>query len=527
MAAGADNSMNKNGFARAKARIKAFALILARILVKVLGLRAVQVLIGLLVLTGVVIQIVEMEDRAAGMNKAYFSPYNMASDIDKPFFEGCVDTEEYKRDPEYERQNATFVMLTRNEEIKGVVHTIRSVERHFNQWFEYPYVLLNDKPFTQEFQDQVRSLTNAQVTFGTVDESQWNFENEDTDEFREYVESQGDRGIMYGNMVSYHKMCRFYSGMFYKHPAVQRHEWYWRIEPDVEFFCDLTYDPFLEMKRSGKKYGFTMFIKELYWAVPNLFRATKAFIREREAQAQAQAQGQGNSKVGSLWKVFVQDYNVLPEDEYLNKFANYPAEAAEEIRHEDTIASLKQRWQRDGTIDDQLVEELLFRAQRKVPVIEDKFEQEQFNLCHFWSNFEIARVDVFDNDIYDAYFQYLDRWGGFWKERWGDAPVHSLGLGLTLDLQDVHYFRDIGYQHSSLVHCPFNKKGHQLPYKGTPDTRDTVFTNIFYRKSESSHTSDTGSGCRCRCPTGRDVEDNAYYCLVQWFDNVFPLPNDT
>ncbi|KAG0675279.1 alpha-1,2-mannosyltransferase (Kre5) [Kluyveromyces marxianus] len=138
MAAGADNSMNKNGFARAKARIKAFALILARILVKVLGLRAVQVLIGLLVLTGVVIQIVEMEDRAAGMNKAYFSPYNMASDIDKPFFEGCVDTEEYKRDPEYERQNATFVMLTRNEEIKGVVHTIRSVERHFNQWFEYP-----------------------------------------------------------------------------------------------------------------------------------------------------------------------------------------------------------------------------------------------------------------------------------------------------------------------------------------------------------------------------------------------------
>ena len=64
---------------------------------------------------------------------------------------------------------------------------------------------------------------------------------------------------MYGSMVSYHKMCRFYSGMFYKHPEVAKLEWYWRIEPDVEFFCDITYDPFFEMKKAGKSYGFTIF----------------------------------------------------------------------------------------------------------------------------------------------------------------------------------------------------------------------------------------------------------------------------
>jgi alpha 1,2-mannosyltransferase len=33
------------------------------------------------------------------------------------------------------------------------------------------------------------------------------------------------------------------------------YEYYWRVEPSVEFFCDLDYDPFLYMKENDKKYG--------------------------------------------------------------------------------------------------------------------------------------------------------------------------------------------------------------------------------------------------------------------------------
>lgn len=32
-------------------------------------------------------------------------------------------------------------------------------------------------------------------------------------------------------------------------------EYYWRVEPDVRYFCDLDYDPFLYMKQNNKKYG--------------------------------------------------------------------------------------------------------------------------------------------------------------------------------------------------------------------------------------------------------------------------------
>jgi alpha 1,2-mannosyltransferase len=44
--------------------------------------------------------------------------------------------------------------------------------------------------------------------------------------------------------------------------------------------------------------------------------------------------------------------------------------------------------------------------------------------------------------------------GGFFYERWGDAPVHSLGVGLFLNKSEVHFFSDIGYYHLPLSQCP-------------------------------------------------------------------------
>jgi hypothetical protein len=37
------------------------------------------------------------------------------------------------------------------------------------------------------------------------------------------------------------------------------------------------------------------------------------------------------------------------------------------------------------------------------------------------SNFEIARVDFWRSKPYRAYFDHLDKSGGFFYERWGDG----------------------------------------------------------------------------------------------------------
>lgn len=439
-----------------------------------------------------------------------YSEQDLGTTTQHPFYMGCNDVQQYIAAPEYKRANATFVMLTRNQEIDDVAKTMRSIESHFNQWFHYPYVFLNDEPFTPAFMESVRRLATADVQFGTLTELEWEFPEEVTQtlEYKERVEDQGDRGIMYGSMESYHKMCRFYSGVFFKHPLVRAHDWYWRIEPDVEFFCDITYDPFLEMIKNDKQYGFTVMIPELYWSIPNLFRTTKSFIKEN------------NIKLGSLWKLLTNSYHYgNTNDTFLDRTVYNDDNLSERMSEkviidkllEDTVnGKLDLNTARDQT----RLEHLLNRAQTVIPAFEDTFDKEEYNLCHFWSNFEIAKRTVFDNPIYEKYFKHLESQGGFWQERWGDAPVHSLGLALTLDFENVHYFKDIGYMHSSLPHCP----------KNAPQKENVFYVPGYDRYARPSGTKydpsfEYGSGCRCRCPPKLpDIEDGCYPCMDKWLE---------
>jgi len=77
--------------------------------------------------------------------------------------------------------------------------------------------------------------------------------------------------------------------------------------------------------------------------------------------------------------------------------------------------------------------------------------------CHYWSNLEVGRLDFFrDPRGYQSYFSALDAAGGFGLERWGDAPVHSLGVMLHAARGQVLYLRGIGYQHPPNWRCPLS-----------------------------------------------------------------------
>lgn len=91
----------------------------------------------------------------------------------------------------------------------------------------------------------------------------------------------------------------------------------------------------------------------------------------------------------------------------------------------------------------------------------NKFMDPGWNLCHFWSNFEIGDLRFWRGEAYQKYFDYLDKAGGFFYERWGDAPVHSLAAILFLDKSRLHHFDDIGYFHIPWNHCPVNPEYHK------------------------------------------------------------------
>jgi mannosyltransferase len=127
---------------------------------------------------------------------------------DKPFAVGCLEPQ--VNGP---RANAAFVVLARNKELDGVIQSIKSIERHFNRWFHYPYVFLNDGDFNETFREAVLSHVSAPVEWGKIPPEHWGFPDwVDPAVAKEGISKQGDRAIMYGGMESYHHMCRFYSG---------------------------------------------------------------------------------------------------------------------------------------------------------------------------------------------------------------------------------------------------------------------------------------------------------------------------
>ncbi|KAA8911544.1 nucleotide-diphospho-sugar transferase [Sphaerosporella brunnea] len=127
--------------------------------------------------------------------------------------------------------------------------------------------------------------------------------------------------------------------------------------------------------------------------------------------------------------------------------------------------------------------------------------KKDFNLCHFWSNFEIADLNLWRSQAYRDYFAFLDAKGGFFYERWGDAPVHSIAASLFLPKDQIHFFHDIGYRHPPYKRCP-----------------------------QDDESTDYG---RCQCPfnKGESFDFDGYSCQKRWWkfhnqdDSGNPIPS--
>lgn len=289
----------------------------------------------------------------------------------------------------YDRANATIVALVRNSEMSTIGRTIRKFEKSFNKKFNYPYTFINDEPFTQKFKDRMAELTKAPMEFVEIEPELWNRPDWiDTDLADQKMQVFEQNDVAYAKKLSYHNMCRFYLGTFYKMEALRKYKYYWRIEPSVEFYTDIKYDVFKFMQDAKKVYGFTINLFDIELSVETLWPETLKFLNAGD------------------------NYKLVNENGAF-------------------------QWLVDGT-----------QNPKKAEVAGG------YLTCHFWSNFEIADMDFYRNSGYDDWFQYLDSTGGFYYERWGDAPVHSIGVGLFADKRDVHFFQDIGYFHDPYVNCP-------------------------------------------------------------------------
>lgn len=277
------------------------------------------------------------------------------------------------------KMNATFVTLARNSDLWEIVKSIRQVEDRFNKNYHYDWVFLNDKPFDADFKKVTTALISGKTHYGEIAQEHWSFpEWIDQEKARKVREDMHERKIIYGDSTSYRHMCRFESGFFFRQPLMNQYEWYWRVEPSVELYCDVGFDPFKYMQEHSKKYSFVISLYEYVETIPTLWDSAKKFIKA----------------------------------------------------HPEHIV--------EGNAMDWLSED----------------KGETYNHCHFWSNFEIGNLNWLRSPAYIDFFDALDKDGGFFYERWGDAPVHSIAAALLLKKEEIHFFDDIAYYHVPFTHCP-------------------------------------------------------------------------
>ncbi|KAF2121557.1 nucleotide-diphospho-sugar transferase [Lophiotrema nucula] len=310
-----------------------------------------------------------------------------------------------------DRMNATFVTLARNSDLWEIAKSIRNVEDRFNRKFNYDWVFLNDDDFNDEFKKVTTALVSGKTKYGKIPTEHWSFPDFiDQDRAAKVREEMKEKKIIYGDSISYRHMCRYESGFFFRHPLMLDYEWYWRVEPSIELYCDINYDTFKFMADNKKKYSFVLSLYEYVDTIPTLWDATKNFTKTHP---------QHIVKDNSL--------KFLSDD--------------------------------DG---------------------------ENYNHCHFWSNFEIGNLDWLRSDAYIDYFNSLDHAGGFFYERWGDAPVHSVAAGLMLKKDEIHFFNDIAYYHVPFTHCPTGEQ-YRLDHK-------------------------------CHCNPKENFDWNGYSCLSRYFE---------
>ncbi|SCW03580.1 LAFE_0G13608g1_1 [Lachancea fermentati] len=277
------------------------------------------------------------------------------------------------------KENAAFVTLARNKDLWDLVPSIRHIEDRFNRKYHYDWVFLNDEPFDEEFKRVTSALVSGTTKYGLIPEEHWSIpewiNKEKFDQAREKMRSEN---VIYGDAISYRHMCRYESGFFWRHKLLDDYEWYWRVEPEIQIFCDIDYDVFKFMRENGKKYGFILSLSEYQNTIPTLWDKTKTFMEK------------------------------YPKHIHKNNLMDFISD--------------------DGG--------------------------RNYNMCHFWSNFEVGSLDFWRSEAYRDYFEYLDKSGGFFYERWGDAPVHSIAAALFLDKDELHFFDGIGYYHPAFTSCP-------------------------------------------------------------------------
>ena len=193
----------------------------------------------------------------------------------------------------------------------------------------------------------------------------------------------------------YRLMCRFWAGVVWRFPSLDRYEYYWRMDTDSLLTKPVLVDPF--------RYLFAPQIRRS----PDVRGST-----DRQAA-----------------------YNLIniPTERTVCNYG-YNKLKGENPHVSIGLLAVFRRWAAEEAVPQGLVSQeaidrtLLFIASERRKANVDPEDERWVPM--FYNNFEFGRMALKRSPIYASYFNYVDQKEpfGILQYRWGDAPLHTLGI---------------------------------------------------------------------------------------------------
>lgn len=299
-----------------------------------------------------------------------------------------------------------------------------AIEREDRRGRAYDFIVFSEVPWSDSAKSTLQSHSVMPVLYDVLDEYTWGTPQWiNRTLFAQVLAARQ----FYGNSESYRRMCRFFAGPIWKLPILQGYEFLWRLDSHVRYLCDLAEDPVAKLEEP---------LTAATAVIPPSANVAADSVKVVGSEDQAvygysMSQTELMYTIPTLWRTMM----------------TYAQEQG-------LAEHVKTQWGIDPS-------------------------RESSRGCHYWNNFEVARLSFFGAGTpYQRLFEYLDKSGGFFYERWGDAPIRSWALTMLAKPTQVKWY-DTGYQHPWWVKCP-STDGGKCP-DGSPCTPDDDIQPNDYR----------------------------------------------
>ena len=181
-------------------------------------------------------------------------------------------------------------------------------------------------------------------------------------------------------------------------------EYVWRLDDDSLLTRPVDYDLFAYMRRHRLKYGYVLTVSD--WCTFGLWPAADEYLTLRNGSVQS-ADFRRAADVDEAWST---------SSTGSVKTAGFPPDVTLSKAAVVISPSLYNSWPRDMI---------------------------------FYNNFEISSMSLWTSPGYRDYIGFIDRLGGIYRFRWGDAPIKTIAVTLFVPENETHQFKDIGYKHQT------------------------------------------------------------------------------